>query len=227
MPSKPARKGITTEQRRELRSWAQKQYPKPTHRRCIERFEKQHDRVLSQGTVSESLSARFSYLDTPSSDGKLRELSLRNRSSHFPEVEERLFAWQKRMESKKTVTSEAVLQQRAKTIWALLPREEGAQCPAFSKGWLAGFEKRFGIKSHVRHGEESSVPESAEGDMDPPLRCYTLREAREAVEVVRGFMETAESTQMEDLRSLGLLEARFKRLEVNQSVQSHVERYFH
>jgi Fission yeast centromere protein N-terminal domain len=69
------RQDTTIEQRRALRRWAHRQYPKPTQKYCIEWFLPEYNHKLSQSTVSESLSAHFSHLDNyaNSESQRLRE----------------------------------------------------------------------------------------------------------------------------------------------------------
>ena len=157
MPSKTA---ITIEQRRALRKWAHKQQPKPTQKECIEWFRNNYNHQISQSTVSELLSKRFDKLDT---DNTLQ--GSRDRAGNWPEVEEILVAWQKRIESNNFTTSGDILKQKAREIWDRLPHRPDDLQPVFSNGWLCNFKERFHIKEITRHGEAASFPAYAEVEM--------------------------------------------------------------
>lgn len=161
----PTRKAITVEQRRELRAWARNQHPKATQKACIEWFEKQFGNRVNQCTISESLSPRYASLDDLDPDDR-KAKAQKSRPARWPEVETLLFAFQKRVEGRLGLTSDLTLQLQAKKIWAATPGNEDVPSPPFGLGWLARFRARFGIKQHTRHGEESSVPESANEDME-------------------------------------------------------------
>jgi hypothetical protein len=154
------RQGITIEQRRALRRWAHRQYPKPTQKQCIEWFLQEYNHKLSQSTVSESLSKHFAHLDNSNkSEGQ------RLREGFWPDLEQVLFTWQQRIEARGGLTSGELLRAKAQEIWKQLPQYSNKPAPEFSIGWLEGFKKRFKISSRVRHGEAASTAQSAAEEM--------------------------------------------------------------
>ena len=58
-----------------------------------------------------------------------------------------------------------ILIEKARQVWHQVPQYQGQPIPEFSVGWLAGFKKRYKIQQQNRHGEASSVPESATEEM--------------------------------------------------------------
>ena len=153
------KQAISAEQRLELRRWVQEQHPKPTQRACIQWFHERYHRLLSQSSISESLSSTFDSLKP--ADAPQR----RQRVGRWPELEKILDQWQKRIDSKGGFTSGDILIEKAKQIWNKLPQCNSEPCPEFSSGWLERFKKRHNIKQHIRHGEAASVPAGAEDEM--------------------------------------------------------------
>lgn len=156
----PPKQRITLEQRQALRNWASRQHPRPSQKACITWFEARFNHRISQSTVSESLSSRFEASDT-----SLPKDRSRIRLGQWPDLENLLYRWQRRIEEKGGITSGELLQQKARQIWHQLPQYSALPYPEFSVGWLQKFKKRHGIQEHTRHGELGSVPESAEEEM--------------------------------------------------------------
>jgi hypothetical protein len=154
------RQGITIEQQRALHRWAHRQHPKPTQKQCIEWFSQEFNHKLSQSTVSESLGARFAFLDSLN-----QTEGMQIREGNWPDLEKILFSWQQRIDSRGGFTSGELLQEKAKAIWSQLPQYSNKPVPEFSVGWLEGFKRRFKISDRVRHGEASSITASAEEEM--------------------------------------------------------------
>lgn len=157
-----SRHSVTIDQRRALRRWAHRQHPKPTQKQSIEWFLLEYNHKLSQSTISESLGSRFAFLDDD--DYKTPQTS-RIREGYWPDLEQILFTWQQRIDSRGGFTSGELLQAKAKEIWAQLLQYANKPVPEFSTGWLEGFKKRFQVSSRVRHGEAGSTSASAEQEM--------------------------------------------------------------
>jgi hypothetical protein len=156
----PRKQRITIEQRQALRAWASKQHPRPSQKACITWFETQFNHRISQSTVSESLSSHFEASNTPLPANRSRV-----RLGQWPDLENILYQWQRRIEEKGSITSGELLQQKAQQIWHQLPQYSALPCPEFSVGWLQKFKKRHNIQEHTRYGELGSVPESADEEM--------------------------------------------------------------
>jgi hypothetical protein len=109
----------------------------------------QFNHQLSQSTVSESLSDRFSTLD--GIDNKVE--GSRIRLGQWPDLENLLVLWQKRIEEQGGFTSGDLIREKARQVWCQLPQYSGQECPDFS------------ISEHIFHGEAGLVPESAEEQM--------------------------------------------------------------
>jgi hypothetical protein len=94
-PTEPRRRrAITTEQRIALRSYAQ-QHCSLDQQQLASWFEQQFGHRPSQGTISESLSARFSELDQRSEGPSQKRL----RTQHWLELEACLYEWQLQIET--------------------------------------------------------------------------------------------------------------------------------
>jgi hypothetical protein len=149
-PSKE-RHSLTLDQRRALRKWANGQQSRPSHKACIEWFQREYGQIISQSTVSHSLSPKYSRLD-----GDNPQLSgSRLRFGNWPDVERVVLLWyNKRLESGSHPTNEE-LAERAKSIFTQLPRYRGEQPPEFSPGWIHRFKKRYGllVRRQRRHGD--------------------------------------------------------------------------
>ena len=113
---------------------------------------------VSEMTISRLLKNKALYLDRvtdkPNSMRAHKVLSLA--------VERATFVWFSLMEEKSTTISDDVLCSIAKRFYARLPRAPGSKEHHFSKGWVAGFKKRHGIKGFVRHGEAASANNAEE-----------------------------------------------------------------
>ena len=155
------RHSITIDQRRALRRWAHQQNPKPTQKQAIDWFHQEYNHKLSQSTISESLGSRFACLDNNQNVSQ----TSRVRTGYWPDLEQVLFNWQKRIDERGGLTSGELLQAKAKEIWLQLPQYANKPVPEFSTGWLDGFKKRFNITLRVRHEEAGSTPAEAEEEM--------------------------------------------------------------
>ena len=78
--------------------------------------------------------------------------SMRTRKVLSPTIERATFAWFSLMEEKSTTISDNVLCSIAERFMLIFRKHQGAKnIKYFSKGWVAGFKKRHGIKGFVYH----------------------------------------------------------------------------
>ncbi|KAI1007383.1 hypothetical protein K3495_g839 [Podosphaera aphanis] len=152
------RQSVTIEQRRALRQWRKSQTEPVTQKACIEWFSREFNHDISQSTVSESLSSKYSYLDEASLT--LVDDQARNRAGLYDDLETLLSKWQFGSETQgNTVTSENI-RQKARLIWQQLPRYQGKPCPQFSNRWVEGYKKRNQVRARAR--QNTSTPNSTE-----------------------------------------------------------------
>lgn len=136
------RHAISDSQRKALRAWYFHRYPRPRHKDCIEWFYERFNHRISQSTVSEILSNRYSYLDQdPTLQTSVRE-SFRQRAPHWPILEAILFDWQQLIERQGGIITGDILIEKARQIWPQIPQYSHLPVPEFSQGWLTGFKHR-------------------------------------------------------------------------------------
>ena len=103
---KRRRKGVPEYPRKALRQYYFDQTPKPTQRKCAQWFLQEYDQVITQGTVSESLSEKWKFLD------ELEDIStstIRRRDVLWPHLESRLAEWKQQVDAEGgTVTGESL-----------------------------------------------------------------------------------------------------------------------
>ena len=150
------RHSLTLDQRRALRRWAQGQAVRPSHKDCIEWFFLQYGQLISQSTVSHSLSPKYSRLD-----GDNPQLSgSRLRYGNWPDVEKLVLLWYQQVQASGRSPTNEELGEKAKTIFCQLPRYKDESPPEFSPGWIHRFKKRYGllIRRQRRHGDPTINP---------------------------------------------------------------------
>jgi hypothetical protein len=153
-PEPRRRRAITTEQRIALRSYAQ-QHRSHNQQQLASWFEQQFGHRPSQGTISESLSARFSELDQRGEGPSQKRL----RTQHWPELEACLYEWQLQIETQVPISND-LIKAAALRFWHRLPIYRDMEVPQFSSGWLEKFKRRHGITERLRHGEAGSINEA-------------------------------------------------------------------
>ncbi|SPN99875.1 uncharacterized protein DNG_02727 [Cephalotrichum gorgonifer] len=159
------RNSLTLDQRRALRRWANSQQPRPSHRACIEWFQRTYGQMISQSTVSHSLSPKYSRLD-----GDNPQLSgSRLRFGNWPDVEKLVLLWYQRgLASGRHPTNEE-LADKAKNIFTALPRYKDENPPEFSPGWIHRFKKRYGLL--IRRQRRHTDVENPAEDIDYLAEC--------------------------------------------------------
>ena len=76
-----------------------------------------------------------------------------SKPSQFPQLEDKLFAWFRRIEMKHGVLTDDIVRAKALEYAA----ELGLQKFQASGNWVLHFKKRHGIDAKVRHGEGGSA----------------------------------------------------------------------
>ncbi|POS88070.1 hypothetical protein EPUL_000558 [Erysiphe pulchra] len=151
-----ARKSILKRERRELRAWYLQQQPRPSHRECIAWFEEKFHQKLTQGTISKSLSHRYSHLDDHNAC-PTSENGCRTRTSKWPILEKLLFEWQQSLESHQdsidNVNSD-ILIAKAMEIWPQIPEYRDQPQPLFSNGWLNNYKARYFSKTRQQDQQQ-------------------------------------------------------------------------
>lgn len=123
------RHSLTLDQRRALRRWANAQPTRPSHKACIAWFKNEFDQVISQSTVSHSLSPKYARLDN---DVGLSGSRLR--FGNWPDVEKLVLLWYQQVLNSGRHPSNDELAEKAKDIFQQLPRYKDEQAPEFSPG---------------------------------------------------------------------------------------------
>jgi hypothetical protein len=134
-------------------------HPALSQQQLREWFEVTTGKPITQGTVSQLLSSRYSSLDVD-----LKELKqpkrLKQRDQAYPVLESILADWVFHQQHKLIITGD-LLKEKALWFWHRLPEYNGIAEPILSNGWIQRFNSRFSISSRLRHGEAGSVDEAA------------------------------------------------------------------
>ncbi|KAF7551347.1 hypothetical protein G7046_g7750 [Stylonectria norvegica] len=150
------RHSLTLDQRRALRRWANSHTIRPSHKTCIDWFYAQYGQMISQSTVSHSLSPKYSRLDSdnPQLSGS------RLRFGNWPDVEKLVLLWYQQVQQSGRQPTNEELGDKAKSIFSQLPRYKEENPPEFSPGWIHRFKKRYGllIRRQRRHGDGGMNP---------------------------------------------------------------------
>ncbi len=129
---------------------------RPSHRACIDWFFAQYGQMISQSTVSHSLSPKYSRLD-----GEHPQLSgSRLRFGNWPDVEKLVLLWYQQVQASGRQPTNDELGEKAKSIFSQLPRYREEPAPEFSPGWIHRFKKRYGllIRRQRRHADAAMSP---------------------------------------------------------------------
>ncbi|EPY54077.1 hypothetical protein SPOG_05545 [Schizosaccharomyces cryophilus OY26] len=133
------RRAITEKEKKELRNYFYNSSDKPTQSDLISWFKQRFDKDLSQPSVSQILSSRYSYLDHLTDvDGDVK----RNRPAKYPILEKLLFEWQQRAQSQNQVVTGEAIKETASKLWKKIPEYKDLSMPEFSNGWLENFKRR-------------------------------------------------------------------------------------
>ena len=117
----------------------------------VEFFNDKYGRVLTQSTISESLSDKFKHLDNQ--DHPLRPDSKKRRESKWPDLDAALFEWQQRMFANNITITNELLKRTAKDLFDRLPQCRDIEPPKFSTHWLNDFKARYEVTNYNRDGD--------------------------------------------------------------------------
>ena len=107
MPPEATQRGLSTSQRLAIRQYA-RAHPRLTQLQLKEWFECSFQRLITQPTISESLSSKFAYLNT---DILINPEQQRQRPPKHPHLKTALFKWHQRVEIDIPLSSEAIKEQ--------------------------------------------------------------------------------------------------------------------
>ncbi|OJD26867.1 hypothetical protein ACJ73_01747 [Blastomyces percursus] len=160
----PRRTAISLEQKTALRVH-KSLHPALSHNALKQWFEAEYKQKIAQSSVSEILSKRYAHLDKPTNRLPSQK---RYRREHWPELEEALFMWIQQAETSIPLTREAI-RHKAQYFWENLSVYKNQEMPAFSNGWLHGFQTRRAIKNRTFHGEAASAR-----DVNEEINCIQM-----------------------------------------------------
>lgn len=155
------RTAIPNTQKASLRAY-RRLHPYSTIKHLQKWFLETYNHSLSASSISEILSSRYNFVDEPLTQHSSN--SKRHRREYWPELEEALFLWIRRVEGQVIISGE-LIKEKARFFWGKLPVYEGKEMPTFSNGWLSGFQSRRSIKTYKQHGEAGSLPDEAFQEM--------------------------------------------------------------
>lgn len=160
MPSR--RKQVTLQQKKALRDRDRLLSYSASANQLIAWFKAQYGIELTKADVSKFRSKRYAYLDHETMENLNNRR--RKRQQKWPMLEDALAAWVAHKQGKIIITA-AVLREQAMWFWKQL---YGARpYPAFSNGWLYGFQQRFHIQRRTIYGEAADVPDNAQSNIEP------------------------------------------------------------
>ena len=153
--TKKRRRAITDAERKAVRVYhAQANHPKPSGKALVNFFLESFNHRPSESTISDILSSQYSYLD---GGHPLRLEQKKIRVANWVDLEDCLFEWQQRMESKRATVTGDLLKGMARQFWAKLSQYTGMPEPGFSNGWLKAFKKQHRIRKVIQHGESGGI----------------------------------------------------------------------
>ena len=161
---KRRRHAFSDSERQHLRQYY-REHPDLSYDKLIQWFYSEYNRQLSRSTVSETLSDKYAFVDNIKIK-KGQAGTKRHQPATYPQLEEALYDIQQLLQHRKESISGQLLKDLAHRLWYRLPELRELLEPAWSNGWLEGFQKRKGLRSRRQHGKASSVPEIAIHQMD-------------------------------------------------------------
>lgn len=153
------RNAISNEKKAALRAQRQLK-PYLNYKSLAQWFEETYKQRIDISSVARIVSPRYASLDSISSEAVQKQA--KRRAEHWPELEKAIFEWVQRAEQHITISQEAI-RVKAKEYWEAIYPEKSM--PAFSNGWLTGFQNRANIKYRIQHGEAGSLANEAESAM--------------------------------------------------------------
>ena len=208
---KKRRHAITNVERKDLRVHKQaliEENVDATTKQMAEFFFQRYGRVLSQSTISESLSNKFKHLDEE--DHPLHPEFKKRRKSYWPDLDAAVFDWQQQMLKKKKVITNEALKGIAKKIFYQLTQYHDVDPPKFSSGWLEGYKARYNIRNPIRHIESGAVGQAVEEteleDLRERLKNYKREDIFNMDETALFWKLSPDATLASESRASGKLE---------------------
>lgn len=202
---KKSRLFITDAQRKDLRIRGQaliRENGKWTTPQMVEFFNDKYGRVLTQSTISVSLSDKFKHLDNQVHP--LRPDSKKRRESKWPDLDAALFEWQHRMLANKIAITNEHLKITAKDLFDRLPQCHDLKPPKFSSHWLKGFKARYEVKKYNRDGNLDGGKELE--TLREKLKLYDCEDIYTVDETTLFWKMSPESSLRKEIKAGGTLE---------------------
>ena len=190
MPKRP-RTELTAEIKKDICAY-RKSHPKASQDLIAGEVGTNHGIRIGRSTIGDVLRCSEKWLELDLDPGPAAK---RIRPSKHRDLERALFLWHTELSARRVAHSDEMLQTKAKEFGEKL----GVTEFAYSKGWLASFKKRHGIKQYVRHGEAASVDAAVVVSGREKLRA-TLSEY--ALADIYNFDETGLFFRLEPNRTL-------------------------
>lgn len=151
--SSKKRAAYTDTQKRSVRQYFQR-HNNPPHKEVIQWANNELGRSLDQSLIARWTSPKYVHLDKP--DNTWNPSAKRHRSRKWEALEFALFEWVKRMEPMITI-SQALLKEKARLFFKKMAQYSEEKEPEWSSGWLANFQKQYGISMRKKYGEIGSA----------------------------------------------------------------------
>ncbi|KAI5250654.1 DDE-domain-containing protein [Aureobasidium subglaciale] len=145
---------MTNGQRKDLRDRARLTPHVKQKELCIW-FRQKYGHTPSQGTVSDSLSAKYDWLDDP--EATINYEAVKLRPSNWPDLEEALITWYRQNEGQMNINY-TVLGQQAARLWHEMEQYKDQTPPQFSNGWLDGFKRRHNLTRRTNRKSQGVAP---------------------------------------------------------------------
>lgn len=172
------RYAISERQRQALRK-KKATNPGLTQQELREWFQHEYGRHISQSSVAESLSKRYEHLDSDTIS-RNRVPVFRQIKADHPALEKALIEHVDLLNRKKLNVTGDMITEAAKRLWSLMPEYQNVREPKWSSTWLAGFKRRFKVKSRTLHGDAESVDiEQAQERLEEVQKIVAMYEKRD------------------------------------------------
>jgi len=147
--AKRRRVEISASQKKDLCVYRE-EHPGVTQVQLRAHFAKEWGVTVGKSTVSDILKDKAKWLAVPKDRGGV----FRAKQPKFQELETCLFSWFSGARAQDLFISDQMLIAKAKAFGRDLDLPEDF---AYSRGWLARFKARHGLKAHQAHGEAASA----------------------------------------------------------------------
>lgn len=142
----PIRQAVSLAEKKAIRDYYNQSAHRIPQKEVTEWFRKTYNKDLSQSTISEILSPKYSYLD----DGSVRLGDIKKiRAPKFPLLDNAVYEWLQQREVEGLPISGDMIKQAATRFWSKIPAYASLPLPDFSNGWLDKFRRRHYIQQSV------------------------------------------------------------------------------